>query len=231
MPQPHPQNSGPSPKHRLFSPGATSAFRLGIILALLLTGGGAGAVFAFYHSPWWTREGFAPNQPVLFSHRHHAGELRIDCRFCHTGVESSAFAGLPSTETCLTCHSQIFTDTAMLRPVVRSAETGLPLRWKPVTNLPGYVYFNHSIHIAKGVGCTTCHGDIGTMALTAKGERLDMRWCLDCHRDPGTHLSPREDLYAASWRPTANARSRPAALMRAYEIHSAHLTDCVTCHR
>jgi hypothetical protein len=145
--------------------------------------------------------GFAPDQPVLFSHRHHAGELRIDCRYCHTGVESSPFAGLPSTQTCLSCHSQLFTRTAMLRPVVASLAEGAPLRWNRVTDLPSFVYFDHSIHVAKGVACARCHGDVATMALTAKAERVDMRWCLDCHRNP------------------------PLA------THPAHLTNCTTCHR
>jgi len=176
-------------------------FRAAIVAAFLFVVSAAYAVFSFYHSPWWTRVGFAPDQPVLFSHRHHAGELRIDCRYCHASVETSAFAGMPSTQTCLSCHSQIFTQTAMLRPVVASLTQNAPLRWNRVSDLPAYVYFDHSIHVTKGVACATCHGNVQDMALTAKARPIDMRWCLDCHRHP------------------------PEA------AHPAHLTNCSTCHR
>jgi len=185
----------------LFRRRATALFRAGIALVFLSLASVAYGVFEYYHSPWWTRVGFSPDQPVPFSHRHHAGELRIDCRYCHSSVESSPFAGMPSTQTCLSCHSQIFADTALLRPVVASLEHGVPLRWHRVADLPAYVYFDHSIHVAKGVSCTTCHGNVGDMALTAKANRFDMRWCLDCHRSP------------------------PRA------VHPAHLTNCSTCHR
>lgn len=192
----------------IFRPRATTLFRVAVLGFGALLVSAAYAVFQYYHSPWWNRIGLAPDQPVLFSHRHHAGELRIDCRFCHATVEASAFAGLPATQTCLDCHSQIFTDTAMLQPVVRSAATGEPLRWNRVTRLPDHVHFDHSIHVAKGVSCATCHGAIDRMALTAKAEPLDMRWCIDCHRDPA---------------------SRVAA--PANEIHARPLTNCSTCHR
>jgi hypothetical protein len=185
----------------LFRPRATALFRAAIVLAFLLLASAGYAVFAFYHSPWWTHVGFAPDQPVLFSHRHHAGELRIDCRYCHASVETSPFAGMPSTQTCLTCHSQLFTTTTMLRPVLASLAHDSPLRWNRVTNLPAYVYFDHSIHVAKGVACATCHGNVADMALAAKAQRVDMRWCLECHRNP------------------------PLA------THPAHLTNCSTCHR
>lgn len=169
-------------------------------------------VFEYYHSPYWNRVGYAPQQPVLFSHRHHAGELGIDCRYCHDTVEKSAFAGMPSTHTCMTCHSQVFTDTALLRPVVLSAERLAPLHWTRVNSLPDHVYFNHSIHLAKGVGCTTCHGEIGNMPLTAKGESLSMRWCVDCHRDPGPRLRPPSEVFAATWTPPADQDFRGRAL-------------------
>jgi len=185
----------------LFRPGATGFLRLALLLIVLLASGGAYGVWAYYHSPWWTRETFAPDQPVLFSHRHHAGELRIDCRFCHAGVEQSAFAGLPSTATCLNCHAQIFTDTAMLRPVLASAKSGQPLQWTRVTRLPDFAYFDHSVHIAKGVACIRCHGDVANLALESKQRRLDMRMCLDCHRHPAE-----------------------------FGVTADHLTNCTTCH-
>jgi hypothetical protein len=215
----------------LFGPGATFFFRLGLALACFLLLGGAAAVFAYYHSPWWTRVGFAPDQPVPFSHRHHAGELRIDCRYCHSSVETSAFAGLPPTQTCLSCHSQIFADTALLRPVRLSAERGIPLQWQRASRLPDHVYFDHSIHVAKGVGCSTCHGDVTQLALAAPAERMDMRWCLDCHRDPAPALRPRDQLFATAWAPPPDQARDAAAFLAAHGVHPSALVDCSTCHR
>jgi hypothetical protein len=195
---------------------------------LLVTGSGFMAS-AYHHSDYWNLIGFAPRQPVEFSHRHHAGELRIDCRFCHATVETSAFAGMPSTQTCLSCHSQIFTNTSLLQPVLASAERNRPLQWSRVTHLPDYVYFDHSIHVNKGVSCTTCHGEVGRMALMAKAEPLTMRWCLDCHRDPGRRLLPPAAIFAAKTSP-APLPGRPEALLRLLHLHPANLTNCSTCH-
>ncbi|HTL66059.1 MAG TPA: cytochrome c3 family protein [Lacunisphaera sp.] len=224
--KPSPQNLPPL----LFQPRATSLLR-GLLAAGALSVAGAGAVaLAYYHSSYWNGLGLRREQPVLFSHRHHAGELGIDCRYCHATVETSAFAGLPSTNTCLTCHSQIFTTTSMLRPVVDSAVRDQPLVWRRVNALPDHVYFNHSIHVAKGVGCTTCHGDVGAMPLTAKGETLTMRWCLDCHRNPAPRLRPPNEIFAATWRPPADQAARGAALARQLNVHTSQLTSCSTCH-
>ena len=217
-----------TPRHRpLFSPAATTLFRVVLVGAALFATGLGVSVYGYYHSSYWNSIGIAPTQPVLFSHRHPAGELRIDCRNCHAGVESSAFAGMPSTQTCLTCHSQIFTHTEMLRPVVESAESGIPLHWNRVTRLPDHVYFNHSIHVAKGVGCTSCHGDIGRMALTSKAQPMSMRWCLDCHKDPAPHLREASKIFASD---VPTPRADAARLMAAYQIHPEHLTDCAICH-
>jgi hypothetical protein len=225
----------PDPPHSrvrpLFGPGATFLFRLALGSSCFLAVGAAAAVYAYYHSPWWTAVGFTPDQPVLFSHRHHAGELRIDCRYCHTSVEASAFAGLPPTQTCLSCHSQLFTDTAMLRPVVRSAERNEPLRWQRATRLPDHVYFDHSAHLAAGVGCSTCHGDVTQQALATPVHRMDMRWCLDCHRDPGSALRPHDQIFAAHWTPPADQAARGAALLAAHDVQPQRLIDCSTCHR
>lgn len=214
----------------LFSARATTFYRIALAAVALLIAGSGLSLYAYYHSGYWNRVGFAPAQPVLFSHRHHAAELRIDCRNCHATVETSAFAGMPSTQTCLSCHSQIFTDTPMLRPVVQSAARNVPLAWNRVTRLPDHVYFDHGIHIRKGVGCTTCHGEIGTMALTAKGEPLTMRWCLRCHRDPAPHLRPPSEIYAAV-SPPPGSPSQQEALVHFYHVHTQTLTDCSTCHR
>jgi hypothetical protein len=231
MAEPPPQSPPPAERRPLFRPAATTLFRLALASIALLAVTGGYAAFQYYHSPYWNRIGFAPAQPVLFSHRHHAGELRIDCRNCHATVETSAFAGLPTTHTCLACHSQVFTDTTLLRPVVRSASENRPLHWTRVTRLPDHVFFNHSIHLAKGVACTTCHGDVGDMALTATARPMTMRWCLDCHRDPGPRLQARDALlFAPRAHPRPADAAAGAALVRAYHIDRTHLTNCSTCH-
>lgn len=221
-------------KPPLFRARSTTVFRatLGFGVVLLTTG-----TFAYYHyyrAWYWMPDGVAHEQPVLFSHRHHASELRIDCRYCHTSVETSAFAGMPTTQTCLTCHSQLFSDTPMLQPVVDSAATGRPLAWNRVHELPDHVHFNHSIHIAKGVACTTCHGDIGSMALTMQGERLEMRWCVDCHRDPAPRLARDAASVFAPHPVSADAAHEPKAaaeaLLAERFVHLEHLTNCSTCH-
>jgi hypothetical protein len=185
---------------------------------------------------WWPRSDYARHigsvvaQPVPFSHQHHVAGLGLDCRFCHASVEVSANAGLPPTATCMTCHSQIWTNAALLAPVRESFANDTPIVWHQVTDLPDYVYFNHSIHIAKGVGCESCHGEIETMALTYKAKTLTMGFCLDCHRNPGPDLRPRSELYDTVWHRTADTPS-PAALLRAYHVPDRTLTDCSLCHR
>lgn len=218
------------PRWPPFQPRATTFFRVFLLVVVLMAGSVAYAVLQYYHSPYWSKVGLAPTQPVQFSHRHHAGELRIDCRFCHATVETSAFAGMPTTQTCLNCHAQIFTDTAMLEPVVRSAVTQQPLAWTRVTRLPDHVFFNHGVHLAGGIACIACHGEVGRMALTAKAQPLDMRQCLNCHRNPEENVRPREELFAA-----IEARSTPhvetANLVRSGSpANRDHLQNCSTCH-
>jgi hypothetical protein len=176
-----------------------------------------------------TEERYAPPQPVLFSHKHHVSGLGLDCRYCHTTVETAANAGMPATETCMTCHSQIWTNAA-LAPVRQSLAERKPLRWTRVYALPDYVYFDHSIHVAKGVGCTECHGPVGDMAQTWKAASLTMRWCLECHRDPAPHLRPKEGVFDPHWRRAADTPSG-AALMAANHVDAKGLTDCGVCHR
>ena len=151
-------------------------------------------------------------------------------RSCHTSVEQSSFAGVPPTETCMTCHSQIWTNAAMLAPVRQSLADNKPLRWNRVYTLPDYVYFDHSIHVAKGVGCSECHGPIGDMPLTRRATDLTMRWCLDCHRNPAPSLRPRDKVFDPHWRRSADTPSG-AQLMAAYRIHTDTLSDCTVCHR
>ena len=211
----------------LFSGAATTFFRVAIGAGALLVVLSGGTAYAYFHSGYWNHLGMAQNQPVLFSHRHHAGELHIDCRNCHATVEESAFAGMPSTHTCLACHSQLFADTPMIRPLLESRSRGVPLRWSVVLRLPSHVYFNHSIHVAKGVACFTCHGDVGAMALTAGAQPITMRWCLDCHRDPGPRLSAR----AVEFDPVRPRDERPRPELAAlYHVRTESLTDCTSCH-
>jgi hypothetical protein len=227
-----PPSSDPSQPQRpaLFSPPATTVLRVVLLGGILLVIATGGTVLAYYHSSYWNGVGVRRDQPVLFSHRHHAGELRIDCRYCHVTVETSAFAGMPSTATCLTCHSQIFNQTAMLQPVLASAVRNQPLSWTRVNALPDHVYFDHGIHVAKGVGCTTCHGQVGEMPLMAKGEPLTMRECIACHRDPASNLRPRDEIFAATWLPPSDQKERGARLAREYDVHTSPLTSCSTCH-
>jgi hypothetical protein len=159
------------------------------------------------------------------------GDLGIDCRMCHSGVETAAFAGLPPTHTCMTCHSQVWTNAAMLAPVRDSLASGKPLHWQRVNRLPDYVYFDHSIHVAKGVGCSTCHGAVQTMALMRQEQPLTMGWCLQCHRHPEQFIRPEAEIFNMSWTPPKDQQTQGAELIRRYLIHTDHLTDCSTCHR
>jgi hypothetical protein len=180
-------------------------------------------------SPYLTEVNVARDQPVPFSHKHHVGELGVDCRYCHTSVEDSSFAGLPPTSTCMTCHSQIWTNSPMLEPVRSSYRTDRSIEWIRVNAVPDFVYFNHSIHVSKGVGCTTCHGPIGDMPLTWRANTMQMEWCLGCHREPELQVRPRQSVFDASYKPPANQLEMGRRLVKEYKIQS--LTNCTTCHR
>jgi len=168
-------------------------------------------------------------QPVPFSHKHHVGELGLDCRYCHTSVEVSSSAGMPPTQTCMACHSQIWTNAAILEPVRASLRDSTPISWTRVNALPDFVYFNHSIHIAKGVGCTTCHGPIAEMNITWRAQSLYMRWCLECHNAPEKYLRPRSEVFNAFYEPPRDQLELGERLMKEYKVQK--LTNCTTCHR
>lgn len=171
-------------------------------------------------------------QPVPFSHQHHVRDDGIDCRYCHVSVETSAFAGIPPLATCMTCHSQLFTEAPPLAPLVAAYRGQAPLRWNRVHDLPGFAYFDHSIHVAKGVGCSTCHGRVDEMPLTRRKASLYMQWCLDCHRAPEANLRPRDRIFDMTWTPPANQAEEGMRLRQAYGLRSTReLTDCSTCHR
>jgi len=196
-------------------------------------------------SPYTTYAGVARPQPVPFSHQHHVGGLGIDCRYCHTSVEVSSFAGIPPTKTCINCHSQIWSNAPLLEPVRESFRSGQSLVWTRVNDLPDFVYFNHSIHIAKGVGCNTCHGPVDRMPLMYNQASLQMEWCLDCHRAPEKYLRPREQVFnmryeqPSAFKPvsldgkTYNEQiSLGKALVSKYKLRSVQdITSCSTCHR
>ncbi len=170
-------------------------------------------------------------QPVPFSHQHHAGGLGIDCRYCHTSVETSSFAGIPPTKTCMNCHSQIWSTSPMLEPVRESFRSGKSLVWTRLDDLPDFVFFDHSIHIQKGVGCVTCHGPVDEMALTYQDKTLLMEWCLDCHRAPEKYLRPRSEIFNFRYR-AADQRALGVKLKQDYHVRTpADLTSCDTCHR
>ena len=169
-------------------------------------------------------------QPVQFSHKHHVGDDGIDCRYCHGGVEQAAFAGIPPLSTCMGCHARLFTDQPALRPLLEAWERRAPLAWNRVNQLPDFVYFNHGVHVAKGVGCADCHGDVARMPRTARVRPLSMDWCLDCHRAPQRHLRPPERIFDAAWSaPDQEALGR--RLLAFYRIDRARLLDCSLCHR
>jgi hypothetical protein len=186
-------------------------------------------------SGYVTLVGWVRTQPVPFSHLHHVGELGIDCRYCHTGVETSAVAGFPSTQICMTCHSQIWTQAPMLAPVRQSLAMDRPLTWHRVAQLPDYVYFNHSIHVARGVPCVACHGRVDKMPLMARAQPFQMQWCLSCHRNPAPQLRPHDDITRmdwSSWDPkSSDHKLYGQIMMKTYNIDPAKLDDCNICHR
>ena len=216
---------------QLFRPVADTIARIVLVSLLVAPFVIVGGAYALMRSPYVTGQGMTLGQPVPFSHAHHVGQLGIDCRSSHASVESAAFAGLPPTATCMTCHSQLYTNAEMLAPVRQSLAEGKPIHWTRVHRLPDYVYFDHSIHIAKGVGCTTCHGAVQDMPLMRQTAPLTMGWCLDCHRDPAPHLRPHDKIFDTQWQPPADQKERGKQLMADYHIDTTHLTDCSRCHR
>jgi hypothetical protein len=216
---------------QIFGPAANSVARV-VLLSILIVPFLAIAVgYAVMRSQYVTEASITRDQPVPFSHEHHVTGLGLDCRYCHSSVERSAVAGVPPTETCMTCHSQLYTQAKMLEPVRTSLAENRPIHWQRVNVLPDYVYFDHSIHVAKGVGCTTCHGPVGSMALMRQAQSLTMGWCLNCHRDPTPYLRERSDVFDREWKPPAQQAEDGKKRLIAYLIDNKHLTDCSTCHR
>jgi Cytochrome c7 and related cytochrome c/Class III cytochrome C family len=216
---------------QIFHPSTNTISKLSIFGSVFILVSLVAALAAINESPYITEVGVARSQPVPFSHKHHVSGLGLDCRYCHAGVERSPVAGVPPTHTCMTCHSQLYTNAEMLAPVRLSLAENKPIHWNKVNKLPDYVYFDHSIHIAKGVGCTTCHGPVGQMPLMRAGAPLTMGWCLDCHRNPAPSLRPASAVFDPDWAPPGNQLEQGKALLAQYHIDNSHLTDCTVCHR
>lgn len=184
--------------------------------------------------------GYAPDQPVPYSHALHVGELGIDCRYCHTTVDDASFAAIPPTQTCMNCHAKIRSDSPRLEAVFESNQTGLPVEWVKVHDLPDYVYFNHSAHVNKGVSCVSCHGRVDKMEVVTQDKPLSMGWCLDCHRQPEKHLRPLDKVTDLAWTPTPQPGETPEAAQLRVGLQQksllkindeAFMTSCSTCHR
>ena len=198
---------------------------VGIVFAAL---GGIAFVWYFF-SPEFTDVGYKPDQPVQYSHKLHAGDLGLDCRYCHVGVERSAVASVPPTQTCMNCHKLIKTDSEKLLPVRQSWDTGFPIEWVRVHKVPDFAYFNHSVHLRADIGCTSCHGNVAEMDVVRQVEPLSMSWCLDCHRDPDMHIRPEGDVTNMKWTPSDNQLEIVANLKQEKNIDPP--TDCSGCHR
>jgi Cytochrome c7 and related cytochrome c len=217
---------------QIFHPSTNTIARVSIFGAVFLLAALLWLLFAINRSSYVTQAGVVRQQPVPFSHEHHVSGLGIDCRYCHLSVEVSSFAGIPATEVCMNCHSQIWADSSMLAPVRESFRTGQSIAWTRVHNLADFAYFNHSIHVHKGIGCVTCHGRVDRMPLMWQAASLQMEWCLECHRAPERFVRPVEHVFDMDWEPSEDQLTFGRRLVQEYNIASADLlTSCSVCHR
>jgi hypothetical protein len=216
---------------QIFHPAMNHVAKATIFGAVFILAAAGWIASAVDRSPYSTDAGVIRQQPVPFSHEHHVNGLGIDCRYCHTSVDKSSFAGIPPTKTCMTCHSQVWTNAQILEPVRESWRADKPLAWTRVNNVPDYVYFNHSIHVVKGIGCNTCHGQVDQMPLMYQAASLQMEWCLECHRAPEKYIRPKEEVFNMKYQPPANQLEFGKTLVEKYHIQKQQLTDCNVCHR
>jgi hypothetical protein len=214
---------------QIFHPSFNTLSRVSIFGAVFFLGAGVWAWDKLLRSPYATQVNVAREQPVPFSHKHHVAGLGIDCRYCHDTALVSAFAGMPSSKTCMGCHSVVWKDAEILEPVRESYRSDRSLAWTRVHDLPDFAYFDHSIHLRKGIGCSTCHGRVDEMPLMWRTETLNMDWCLSCHRDPVANVRPRDRIFDMAWDPRELGQEEREALAAEYAIESR--TDCGTCHR
>lgn len=230
---------------QIFHRSTNTISRASIIVLLIVVSAALWSFELLQRSPFFSWRGVAREQPVPFSHAHHVAGLGLDCRYCHVSVEVSNVAGIPPTKTCMNCHSQIWTNAPMLEPVRESFRTGRSLQWTRVNSLPDFVYFDHSIHVNKGVGCKSCHGPVDRMPLMLAENTLQMEWCLNCHRAPEKELRPRNDVFDMTYEQPST--SHPVVvngekftdqlalgtyLKKQYHVRSVNdITSCNTCHR
>ncbi len=214
---------------QIFRRSANTFSKLSLFGLLSLVGGLILFAMVLGRSGYVTRANEYIEQPIQFSHLHHVTDDGIDCRYCHTSVETSPFAGIPPTKTCMNCHSQLFSTEPILEPVRASFREDKPLHWIRVHDLPDFVYFNHSIHVKKGMGCETCHGRVDQMPLMEQVNTLQMEWCLNCHRNPENYVRPRSEITTMGYRPPVPQSVIGPQLVKEYGINS--LTSCSTCHR
>jgi hypothetical protein len=214
-----------------FFPKWTNNLPRNIIIGALLTGTAVTAGVTYYFTPKYTRVGYEPIQPVAFSHNIHATQLGLDCRYCHNGVEKSWYSNIPATSVCLNCHNQVLKDDDRLALVRESAASGKPIPWVQIHKLPDFAYFNHAVHVNRGVSCVECHGQINHMDEVYHAKPLSMSFCLDCHRDPARHVRPLDKITDLDWKAAdedtqlANGRK----FIHDWKIQS--LQDCSACHR
>ena len=214
---------------QIFHPSTNTISKVSIFGGLFMALGLLWLGLEIGRSSYATQAWVAREQPVPFSHAHHVGAIGIDCRYCHTSVEESSFAGIPPTRTCMNCHSQLYNDSPTLEPVRASFRTGDPIAWTRVHDLPDFAFFNHSIHVNKGVACVTCHGRVDRMSLVWQESSLQMEWCVGCHRNPEGMIQPRESVTRMESVAPAAGTTESAVLLRDYKIETR--TDCSTCHR
>jgi len=217
---------------QIFHRSANLIARFSVLALVVLANLALAVVLLVARSPYITNQRVTRNQPLQFSHKHHVGDDGIDCRYCHTSVESSAYAGIPPTKTCMNCHSVLFNNVAYLEPIRESYRTDESIQWVKVHRLADYVYFNHSIHINKGIGCSTCHGAVNQMPLMFQASPLNMDWCLACHRHPEQNVRPRDQVFNMDWKAPGNQEELGKKLVAEYKIRTVNeLTSCSTCHR
>ncbi len=217
---------------QIFHRSTNTISRVSLFSAIFLVALALTVAAAVARSPYATNQNVPQEQPVQFSHKHHVGDDGIDCRYCHTSVETSAVAGIPPTKTCMNCHSILYADSPYLEPVRESYRSGKSIEWTKVHRLADFAYFNHSIHVNKGVGCSSCHGQVNQMPLVWQASSLQMEWCVDCHRNPERVLRPRDQIFNMDWTAPPNQIALGLKLKDEYKIRSEwELTSCSTCHR
>jgi len=217
---------------QFFNKSANNVARISMISVAVLAGTAFFAYTQIARSDYLTGKNMERQQPIQFSHKHHVGDDGIDCRYCHQTVETTASAGMPSTQTCMNCHSQLWGDAQYLEPIRQSFRENKPIEWERVHDLPEYTYFNHSIHVAKGVGCSTCHGQIDNMPAVYQESTLLMEWCIACHRDPGKYIRPKSEVYNMDWQDGDITSEQRTQLKADYKIRSKEMmTSCSVCHR